>query len=138
MANDYGRMLVCGYPCGWEAETIGCLLHHLQPLPTVVFVPNAAAVSSCRLLCIPEIHCRIWRVDSIHLCFIVYPKIVVSLVKIKLNEQGTVNAQNIFNTTTEESNINLLASCILYIGQAYLYSPENAFYIFNQQIYFII
>ena len=28
------------------------------------------------------------------------------------------------------------ASCIL--GQAFYYSPENAFYIFNQQIYFII
>ena len=27
------------------------------------------------------------------------------------------------------------ASCIL--GQAFHYSPENAFYIFNQQIYFI-
>ena len=28
------------------------------------------------------------------------------------------------------------ASCIL--GQAFHYSPENDFYIFNQQIYFII
>ena len=28
------------------------------------------------------------------------------------------------------------ASCIL--GQPFHYSPENAFYIFNQQIYFII
>ena len=28
------------------------------------------------------------------------------------------------------------ASCIL--GQAFHYSPENAFYIFNQQVYFII
>ena len=28
------------------------------------------------------------------------------------------------------------AYCIL--GQAFHYSPENAFYIFNQQIYFII
>ena len=28
------------------------------------------------------------------------------------------------------------ASCIL--GQAFHYSPENAFYIFNQQIYLII
>ena len=28
------------------------------------------------------------------------------------------------------------ASCIL--GQAFHYSPENAFYTFNQQIYFII
>ena len=34
--------------------------------------------------------------------------------------------------------INLLAPCVLYIGQAFRYSPENAFYIFNQQIYFII
>ena len=28
------------------------------------------------------------------------------------------------------------ASCIL--GQAFHYTPENAFYIFNQQMYFII
>ena len=34
--------------------------------------------------------------------------------------------------------INLYASCVLCIGQAFRYSPENAFYIFNQQIYFII
>ena len=27
---------------------------------------------------------------------------------------------------------------ILYVGQAFRYSPENALYIFNQQIYFII
>ena len=33
---------------------------------------------------------------------------------------------------------NLYAPCVLYIGQAFRYSPENAFYIFNQQIYFII
>ena len=29
-------------------------------------------------------------------------------------------------------------SCIRVLGQAFRYSPENAFYIFNQQIYFII
>ena len=34
--------------------------------------------------------------------------------------------------------INLQAPRFLYIGQAFRYSPENAFYIFNQQIYFII
>ena len=34
--------------------------------------------------------------------------------------------------------INLYAPRFLYIGQAFRYSPENAFYIFNQQIYFII
>ena len=33
---------------------------------------------------------------------------------------------------------NLKAPCVLYIGQAFRYSPENDFYIFNQQIYFII
>ena len=33
---------------------------------------------------------------------------------------------------------NHYAPCILYIGQAFRYSPEKAFYIFNQQIYFII
>ena len=33
---------------------------------------------------------------------------------------------------------NLKAPCVLYIGQAFRYFPENAFYIFNQQIYFII
>jgi len=37
-----------------------------------------------------------------------------------------------------KNRLNLQAPCILYIGQAFRYSPENAFYIFNQQIYFII
>ena len=36
----------------------------------------------------------------------------------------------------EVLNFRHRASCIL--GQAFHYSPENAFYIFNQQIYFII
>ena len=27
-----------------------------------------------------------------------------------------------------------MAPCVLYIGQAFLYTPENAFYIFNQQM----
>ena len=34
--------------------------------------------------------------------------------------------------------INLQAPCVLCIGRVFHYSPENAFYIFNQQIYFII
>ena len=33
---------------------------------------------------------------------------------------------------------NLQAPRFLYIGQTFRFSPENAFYIFNQQIYFII
>ena len=34
--------------------------------------------------------------------------------------------------------LNLWAPCVLYIGQEFRYFPENAFYIFNQQIYLII
>jgi hypothetical protein len=34
--------------------------------------------------------------------------------------------------------VNLQAPCILYIGHAYRYSPEYTFYIFSQQIYYLI
>ena len=40
--------------------------------------------------------------------------------------------------TTRADIFNLQAPCVLYIGQAFRYSPENDFYVFNQQIYFII
>ena len=36
------------------------------------------------------------------------------------------------------SCVNLQTLCVLYIGQAILYSPEKDFYIFNQHIYFIL
>jgi len=39
---------------------------------------------------------------------------------------------------TKELEFNLQAPRFLYIVQAFSYSPENAFYIFNQQTYFII
>ena len=41
-------------------------------------------------------------------------------------------------TMPNEMSVNLWAPCVLYIGQAFYYSPENAFYVFNQQIYCII
>ena len=43
---------------------------------------------------------------------------------------------NCLNARSRSLNFRHRASCIL--GQAFRYSPENAFYIFNQQIYFII
>ena len=54
---------------------------------------------------------------------------------------GALNREQIAeHTNSEHETENLTfrhrASCIL--GQAFHYSPENAFYIFNQQIYFII
>ena len=33
------------------------------------------------------------------------------------------------------ANVNLQAPCVLYAGQAFRYSPENAFYMCNQQIH---
>ena len=45
---------------------------------------------------------------------------------------------DIDENTTIFKTVNLQAPCVLYIGQAFRYSPENTFYIFNQQIYFII
>ena len=40
--------------------------------------------------------------------------------------------------STHTVKINLQTPCVLYMGQAFRYSSENTFYIFNQQIYFII
>ena len=51
-------------------------------------------------------------------------------IKLKSNDMS--------NGKVAQSYINLYASRFLYIGQAFRYSPENTFYIFNQQIYFII
>jgi len=42
------------------------------------------------------------------------------------------------NHGIEFISFNLYAPRFLYIGQAFHYSPEKAFYIFYQQIYFII
>jgi len=53
--------------------------------------------------------------------------------------QGVVNAEMNVWFVWEAGNLLTFrhrASCIL--GQAFHYSPENVFYIFNQQIYFVI
>ena len=47
----------------------------------------------------------------------------------------TSNNQENLNIRQQCSDsLNLQAPCVLYVGQAFRYSPENAFYIFNQQI----
>jgi len=52
---------------------------------------------------------------------------------------STVRKKELRNSDSEESEgINLYAPRFLYIGQAFRYSPENDFHIFNQHIYFII
>ena len=56
----------------------------------------------------------------------------VLLYSFKTYEMGEIRRTLWFNPLTFRHR----ASCIL--GQAFHYSPANAFYIFNQQIYFII
>ena len=46
------------------------------------------------------------------------------------------NVDNVLLCVIYQLNFRRRASCLL--GQAFRYSPENAFYIFNQQIYFVI
>jgi hypothetical protein len=56
-------------------------------------------------------------------------------------QQHVINPIQEVNEYTGYSKVNafnLQAPCFLHTGQAFRYSPENAFYIFNQQIYFII
>ena len=54
-----------------------------------------------------------------------------------INTTSCLDIEIYVYTTYLEFYINLQAPCVLYIGQAFRYSPENAFYTFNQQIYFI-
>jgi len=49
-----------------------------------------------------------------------------------------IKLQRTIRAIHREQSLNLKAPCVLYIGQAFHYTSENAFYIFNQQIYFII
>ena len=55
-----------------------------------------------------------------------------------INTQNRIGCVGLCATYLHLLSFNLWAPCVLYIGQAFHYSPENAFYIFNQQIYFII
>jgi len=50
----------------------------------------------------------------------------------------TCSILNPSHAMLERTSFNLYVPRFLYIGQAFRYSLENAFYIFNQQIYFII
>jgi hypothetical protein len=67
--------------------------------------------------------------------FILHPSITL---RNALFSSKTLNQSNKYFHHTVLRTINLYAPRFLYIGKAFRYSPENAFYIFNQQIYFII
>ena len=55
-----------------------------------------------------------------------------------MSNNAQLNHSVLGHSTGLFPSINLQAPCFLYIGQAFRYSSENAFYIFNQQVYFII
>jgi len=64
-----------------------------------------------------------------------------SVIELILSHPVVLQCSRDNKNTTHHSDttaFNLQAPCVLYIGQAFRYSPENSFYIFNQQIYFII
>jgi len=68
-------------------------------------------------------------------------KIRLSSVCLRWNTGQYIDTSAVYNLHPSAARSVLLtfghrASCIL--GQAFHYSPENAFYIFNQQICFII
>ena len=69
---------------------------------------------------------------------------LIYMAQDKVKQQGTIKQLinfrilAVFDEANSSRLFNLQAPCVLYIGQAFHYSPENAFDIFNQQIYFII
>ena len=63
--------------------------------------------------------------------------VTICILKTKFNFLNEIYIIE-WNTQHGVTVFNLQAPRFLYIGQAFRYSPDNAFYIFNQQIYFII
>ena len=80
---------------------------------------------------------------SLHQCSTLILLLVLTCQKDKLAQPGSLQTNAVSTQRTAPYEQVLLtfrhrASCIHVQGQAFHYSPENAFYIFNQQIYFII
>ena len=65
-----------------------------------------------------------------------YLKFVASFRNITFHPERNLHASRRLFADFSRLTFRHRASCVL--GQAFRYSPENAFYIFNQQIYFII
>ena len=65
---------------------------------------------------------------------------IVAVVSLGAGAYSRVGILKFSNYTfyITKPRINLYAQYVLYIAQAFRCSPESAFYIFNQQIYFII
>ena len=61
---------------------------------------------------------------------------IIEAIEITVNSPRTVTIFPDSRISIDSLTFRQRASCIL--GQAFSYTPQNAFYIFNQQIYFII
>ena len=66
---------------------------------------------------------------------------MITLHKGDIDDDDDNNNNNNNNNSNNNNNnnklFNLQSPCVLFIGQTFRYSLEKAFYIFNEQIYFI-
>ena len=161
--NLLQHTLLLWYYCPDQTLTASTMSLHLLPLRTSVFQPSSPALvvspdtSTGLLWCAPfttislrSLHHLSWFWSTItaegsdHEAVMTQPqtsrtRVPSSTWKLlqNLSGMGREPTAPVFAGQSRWSlNFRHCASCIL--RQAFHYSPENAFYIFNQQIYFII
>ena len=83
---------------------------------------------------------QLYALSTVYLCVLYYLTTKSDLCHLHQKLVGFYNRDEKCLLRGTNWVFNLQAPCVLYIGQAFRFSPENVFYIlvFNQQIYFII
>ena len=97
--------------------------------------PDSAVLAhSTSLRMLPSPSC--WSVDS-SACLYTQTKLTYLFIY-NISFHSLLPGVSFLYTMIHSSyTLNLQAPCVLYMRQAFPYSPENAFYVFNQQIYLI-
>ena len=114
----------------YKAEVCSCVVKQSS------FIKNCSewCIARCTLICVGRNTLNVLLLFLVSLVCWMYLYIVL-LVTDKLQWHWPVHCHKC-DEVDERLNFRHRASCIL--GQAFHYSPENAFYLFNLQIYFII
>ena len=109
--------------------------------PLCQFPPAVTQLTSGR----NTTNCSFWyshKLLSASACFLQH---VMRHAHTRMRNPGTCNSSFLRATATQVAKammfwkeLTFKTPCVLYIGQSFRYSSENAFYVFNQQIYFII
>ena len=103
-------------------------------LPAAIVKETATNDCTC-IKHVLSIHLFLHLIINGYVFLQMYNELLQKTWKIHIN----VNAINFHMLTDNiQAAFNIQALCVLYIGKAFRYTPENAFHIFNQQIYFII